>query len=46
MNLETGELLTVPLTEEEVLALQPEPEPEPTEEPVDGAAKVGRSEPL
>jgi hypothetical protein len=42
MNLETGELLTVPLTEEEILALQPEP----TEEPVDGAAKVGRSEPL
>jgi hypothetical protein len=28
MNLETGELLTVPLTEEEILALQPEPEPE------------------
>jgi hypothetical protein len=44
MNLETGELLTVPLTEEEILELQPEPEP--TEEPVDGAAKVGRSEPL
>jgi hypothetical protein len=46
MNLETGELLTVPLTEEEVLALQPEPEPEPTEEPVDGTAKVGHSKPL
>ena len=28
MNLKTGELLTVPLTEEEILALQPEPEPE------------------
>jgi len=46
MNLETGELLTVPLTKEETLELRPEPEPEPTEEPVDGAAKVGRSEPL
>jgi len=34
MNLETGELLTVPLTEEEILTLQPEPEPEP--ELVDG----------
>jgi hypothetical protein len=32
MNLETGELLTVPLTEEEILALQPEPEPAPEPE--------------
>ena len=34
MNLKTGVLTVVPLTEEEVLALQPEPTPEP--EPVDG----------
>jgi hypothetical protein len=32
MDLETGELLTVPLTEEEILALQPKPEIEPTPE--------------
>ena len=34
MNLETGVLAVVPLTKEEILALQPEPISEP--EPVDG----------
>ena len=33
MNLETGELAVVPLTEEEILALQPQPEPAPEPEP-------------
>ena len=33
MDLETGVLAVVPLTEEEILALQPEPEPEPAPEP-------------
>ena len=33
MDLETGVLAVVPLTKEEILALQPEPEPEPAPEP-------------
>ena len=33
MDLETGVLAVVPLTEEEILALQPEPAPEPVPEP-------------
>ena len=33
MDLETGVLAVVPLTEEEILALQPEPEPRPEPAP-------------
>ena len=36
MNLETGILTVVPLTEEEILALQPQPELIPEPEPTDG----------
>ena len=42
MNLETGELSVIPLTEEEIAEVQSRPQPEPTPEPT-AAEKLARA---